>query len=224
MKPEFKFGRRCADNTSPDAPTQVPNYRPVTQRTRIHEPRTYKPDRPEYDPNRTRPRVPVTPRPTQSYRTSSRAPNYPNRDENRTPYYPPSPPVREEEPDKCKTTFNAVAFIRNELMIFKDRWLWRFHNTSGTLKPVGERASVISGMFRGLNNLDHIDAVFEMKNGQIAFFEGRKIYIFNQQISLVGVSDLKHFGFDHRLKKVDAIFRWNYNKNIYVFSGGYYWK
>lgn len=219
-KREFSYGRRCIDNSNPDAVTQVPNFIPQERRPTTTTPKveiqTYTPDR--------RPR-PNTPR----YNTEQPRQNteQPRREHNtqrpeHIPYSPrPERPIIEEI-DKCNTSIDAIAHLRGELMIFKGKWLWRLLKNPSTGLPYIEKG-LISSMWRELGRNDHIDAAFEMKNGNFAFFIERKVYIYSGT-TLVGKSDLSHYGFDHRLKKVDAIFNWSHNSNTFVFSGRYYWR
>lgn len=71
--------------------------------------------------------------------------------------------------------------------------------------------------------LTHVDAVFEKEDGTILFFVGREIYAFSGT-TFVYRSSLSHLGIDHHFEKIDAIFKWNYNKRTYIFSGDQYWK
>jgi hypothetical protein len=201
--PRFRNGRVCHDGSNPDKPTRVPTARPgftpthkPTSRPYIPSPQTYRPD-------------PQRPRTT----------NNPHRETTRSPWV-------DDKPDKCKTSFDAITVFRNELMIFKDKWIWRLtkNERTGRYTPLqGTQPLEIKRMWADLASYDHIDAAFEMKNGNFAFFIKRKVFIYSGR-QLVGTSDLSHYGFDHKLKKVDAIFRWNYNNNTFVFSGKYYWK
>lgn len=200
--PLFKFGRVCHDGSSPEKPTKVPTPRPTEW-----EPATRRPTRPR---TTYRPEDPTHNSDRQHHEYATQRPTY----------YP----KEIEKPNKCKTSFDAITVFRNELMIFKDKWIWRLEKQAGKYKPLpGSQPIEIKSMWRDMAAYDHIDAAFEMKNGNIAFFINRKVFIYNT-VSLVGTSDLSHYGFDHKLKKVDAIFRWNYNNNTFIFSGKYYWK
>lgn len=227
-KPEFKYGRVCKDNNSfPQKPTKVPTR--TTQRSNHIDERTYRPDQPRYKPTPRQPYYPDNPR--QPYypdqdprRTDSPDRRRPNQETTRGPNYIPQKPNDEEKPSKCDTEYDAIALIRSELWIIKGRWFWRLlKDKTGKYNSLSEEPHLLGAMWRDLSGLDHIDAVYGMKNGNIAFFSGRKVYIHNGQ-KVVGVADVKEFGFDHSLKKVDAIFKWSYNNKTYVFNGDRYWK
>lgn len=224
-KPQFKTGRKCKNGTSPDQPTRVPGFRPqpthpTHPQRRQPETQTYKPDTRHWRPDRRQ----ETPAP-------DRKPNYRNTPRTNQPEYKPryeptnrndESTNRNEDPDKCLTKIDAIANLRGELMVFMGKYLFRFIKDSNSNK-VNQSVGKISYMWRDLANYDHIDAVFEMKNGNFAFFIGRKIYIY-AGTKLVGTSDLTHYGFDDKLKRVDAIFRWSHNNNTFVFSGKNYWR
>lgn len=226
-KPEFKWGPKCKDLINyPKKPTRVP-VRQTTPRNREVDVITYRPDnRPVNTPRlpnyRTTQRTPDRD-PNEDPRR--RRPNYP--DHEREPHQEPSNPRVDEKPDRCKTNFDAITLLRNELFIFKGRWFWRLQKDgSGKYKPISNESFSIGAMWSSLSDFDHIDAVYEMKDGNVAFFVDRKIYVMDlsQGHKIIGSSDLRHFGFDHRLKKVDAIFKWSHNNSTYVMSGDYYWK
>lgn len=133
-----------------------------------------------------------------------------------------SPPPRTTEapkPDKCNTNFDAIGIIRNELMIFKGIWMWRFRD--GQLLqgyPVE-----FSRMWSELQHFDHIDAVFEKKDGTFVFFSGKEVMVIDNRQKAYTHS-LEYLGFERNLKKIDAIFTWGHNNKTYVFSGYDYWK
>lgn len=207
-KSQFRFGRRCIDDSNPDKTTRVPGYRTHQPSERRHETTR----RPEIQTYRPDPRTPEARTQRPNYRTQR--PNY-------EPSSPRYEPTRDEKPDKCNTSIDAIAILRGELMIFKGKYLWRLLRDPSGRSQFAE--GKIGQMWRELARYDHIDAAFEMKNGNFAFFIGRKIYIY-AGTNLVGISDMSHYGFDHQLKKVDAIFRWSHNNKTFIFSGNNYWK
>lgn len=209
---KFKFGAKCIDGTYPNQPTRVPT-RTTTPRPEI---RTYKPDRPIVTQR------PYNPRPVDPRQTTSR-PYYPEEDR---PHYEPHRPQVDQKPETCNTNFDAILFYRTELMVFKDEWFWRLEGKPGSFKfKHGREPNLIRNMWSTLPKFDHLDAAFEMDDGNLAFFVGRKIHVISgRNQKLLFSSDLRHFGFDHRFKKVDAIFKWGQNSKTYVFSGKYFWK
>lgn len=94
--------------------------------------------------------------------------------------------------------------------------MWRPESSSDAIE--------IRKMFRELpESLTHIDSVIENDDGQVWFFVGRDIYIFSGT-EFLHRSSLSHLGIDHHYDKIDAVFKWQYNKRTYIFSGDQYWR
>lgn len=121
-------------------------------------------------------------------------------------------------PDKCDTSYDAVATIRNELFIFKQRYFWRNPNTTNA------EATKIRSMWKEIpENFTHVDAVYENDDGKLMFFIGSDIYGFSGT-KFEFKSSLSKLGIDHHFKKIDAIFKWHFNQRTYIFSGDEYWR
>jgi hypothetical protein len=132
---------------------------------------------------------------------------------------PPPTTTSAPKPDKCNTSYDAIAIIRNELMIFKGVWMWRFRD--GRLLqgyPVE-----FSRMWSELQHFDHIDAAFEKKDGHFVFFSGQEVMVIDSYQKAY-THNLEYLGLDRSVKKIDAIFTWGHNNQTYVFSGENYWK
>jgi Hemopexin/Matrixin len=133
----------------------------------------------------------------------------------------PSPETDYDEatlqiPEKCDTSYDAIAMIRNELFIFKGRYMWRPSSNSDAIE--------IRKMWTELpESLAHVDAVYENEDSKIWFFVGHEIYVFSGT-TFEHRMTLAHIGIDHHFKQIDAIFKWHFNKLTYVFSGDQYWK
>lgn len=122
-------------------------------------------------------------------------------------------------PDKCNTSYDAIGIIRNELMIFKGEFMWRFrdnHLVQGY--PVK-----FQRMWPELHDFNHIDAIFERHDGKFVFFNGKDVIVIDaNQVSYT--HNLEYLGFDSRVQKIDAIFRWGHNNKTYAFSGKQFWR
>jgi Matrixin len=123
------------------------------------------------------------------------------------------------KPDKCNTSYDAIGIIRNELMIFKGVWMWRFRD--GRLLQ-GYPVEYFR-MWPELQHFDHIDAIFERKNGNFVFFSGQEVMVIDSYQKAY-THNLEYLGIDRRVQKIDAIFTWGLNNKTFVFSGGNYWK
>ncbi|KAG5671614.1 hypothetical protein PVAND_001807 [Polypedilum vanderplanki] len=131
-----------------------------------------------------------------------------------------SPPIwdtRPMIPDKCNTSYDAIALIRNELFIFRGKYMFR---------PQSDNTNAIEtkSFWKGLpEDFTHVDAVYENYEGKIYFFIGRKIFIFSST-TLVAETTLSELGINTNVEKIDAIFKWSHNKRTYIFSGNDYWR
>lgn len=120
-------------------------------------------------------------------------------------------------PNKCNTSYDAVAVLRQELFIFKGIYLWRGYDNFQT-------AIKINQMWPQLpDNLKNVDAVYENSDGKIMIFVGVQIFIFEATTyeHRLALSDI---GFPSSVRKIDAIFKWAFNGQTYIFSGNEYWR
>ncbi|KAL4715417.1 hypothetical protein ACJJTC_015320 [Scirpophaga incertulas] len=197
-RPDYEYPRN--PNRSPYYPRPTPE---TTTQVITYRPRYPKP-RPEY---------PVYPRP-----------NHPNTTNRNTPRTKPTvrPTPASDKPDTCNTSYDAVALIRGELFIFKNRYHWRI----GAQGRYPQYPIEISRMWSGLpKDLTHVDAVYERPDKKIAFFVGRELYLFDSQYLVPGYpKPLTHLGLPANLDKIDAAMVWGYNEKTFFYSGSLYWK
>lgn len=123
--------------------------------------------------------------------------------------------VNPNTPDKCNTSYDAIATIRGELFIFKEEFMWR--------PDITDEFNEVRQLWNELPEKRHIDAVFENSNGKILFFISDQIFIF-ESTNLVDKLRLYHIGMDWDVKKIDAIFRWPYNNKVYIFTDSNYYR
>ncbi|XP_032683926.1 matrix metalloproteinase-2 isoform X1 [Odontomachus brunneus] len=132
-----------------------------------------------------------------------------------------TPQQRDDVPDKCDTSYDAISIIRREIFIFKGRYLWR----------IGEQGiyegypAEISRLFNLPAGVDHVDAVYERSDKRIVFFIDREYYVFNANFLEAGYpKPLTNLGLPPSLEKVDGAMVWGYNGRTYFFSGSMYWR
>ncbi|XP_052742916.1 matrix metalloproteinase-2-like [Bicyclus anynana] len=156
-------------------------------------------------------------------------PTYPGLDYPKRKPYPvntttinPLETLYTEKPDTCDTTYDAVTLIRGELFIFKNRYYWRI----GANGPYPGHPIEITKMWAALpENLTHVDAVYERPDRKIAFFIGKKLYLFDSQYLIPGYpKDIVHLGLPEDLEKLDGAMVWGNNGKTYFYSGNMYWK
>uniref|UniRef100_A0A182KDM7 Peptidase metallopeptidase domain-containing protein n=1 Tax=Anopheles christyi TaxID=43041 RepID=A0A182KDM7_9DIPT len=125
-------------------------------------------------------------------------------------------------PNPCNTSFDAITLIRNELFIFKDRWLWRM-NENDLHRP---NPFEIHRMFFGLPaDFERIDTVYENKHHKIIFFIGKQYYVFNSQYLEPGYpKPLTDLGLPESIERIDAALVWSHNNRTYLYSGRLYWR
>ncbi|CAH0751545.1 unnamed protein product [Diatraea saccharalis] len=221
--------------TYPDRPNypERPNYPTYYPERRHHDTSDEYPKRPHHYPRPTpetttktvtyrphyptvRPEYPSNPRPKSPYRNVPKPkPHYPDKTTIR-----PTPPS--DKPDTCDTSYDAVALIRGELFIFKNRYHWRI----GAQGRYPQYPIEISRMWPGLpSDLTHVDAVYERPDKKIAFFVGRELYLFDSQFLVPGYPrPITHLGLPDSLDKIDAAMVWGHNDKTYFYSGTMYWK
>lgn len=122
-------------------------------------------------------------------------------------------------PDMCNTSYDAIGVIRNELMIFKGVWMWRFRDNHLTPGYPVEFAR----MWPELQRFSHIDAVFERVDGKFAFFIDQEVIVIDSRQKAY-THNLEYLGLRRNVKKIDAIFRWGHNNKTYIFSGDDFWR
>jgi len=117
-------------------------------------------------------------------------------------------------PDKCHTSYDAIAMIDGEVVAFKGKYMF------GPNMDVAE----IRSRWKGLSpKVTHVDAVYQTTDGKILFFDGQAVYSFvgAERENLYKLSD---FGFNPRVQKIDVIFRKPDIQRTYIFIDQYYYR
>lgn len=218
------------EGLGPNHPSYPRKTTSTTTTTEIPRRRVYYPDKP---------RVAGTTYPT---RRVYNEPSYPREPDTERPYHiptptkihhqhhhhrhqthvPPTRPPLPRVPHPCDTSYDAITLIRNELFIFKDRYLWRIFENDVQNRPPIE----IDRMFFGLpRDFERIDTVYENKHQKIVFFIGKQYYVFNSQHLEPGYpKPLTHLGLPESIERIDAALIWSYNNRTYLYSGRLYWR
>ncbi|XP_049873115.1 matrix metalloproteinase-14-like [Pectinophora gossypiella] len=216
--PEYpNYPDRRRYNTTEEHPRRTHHYPRPTETT------THPPTRRPHYPN-VRPEYPYRP-----YNPTDRNHDYPKK----KPYlYPEKTTTAKtthigvvtpsDKPDTCDTSYDAVALIRGELFIFKNRYHWRI----GANGRYPGYPIEITRMWPSLpKGLTHVDAVYERPDKKIAFFVGKELYLCDSQHLVRGYpKPLTNLGLPESLEKLDAAMVWGYNGKTYFYSGTMYWK
>ncbi|VDP00079.1 unnamed protein product [Soboliphyme baturini] len=123
----------------------------------------------------------------------------------------------------CESSMDAVARIRNEVFVFKNKYFWRVDDFGYLIESPTE----IDRFWYGFNEVvDHVDAVYERPGmDKIMFFVGRKYWEFSANIARPGYPrNISSLGLPAYVNKIDAAFVWEYNDKTYFFAGDEYWR
>ncbi|KAA0705662.1 Matrix metalloproteinase-25 [Triplophysa tibetana] len=129
--------------------------------------------------------------------------------------------------DRCQGGYDAIGNIRAEVFFFRGQHFWRVHQ-SGSLMSMNP--ALIHNFWIGLPpEMNHVDAVYERRDGYIVFFVGNKYWLFKNTVSLPGyprpLADWGLYTSSGEVpERVEAVFVWPHNGKTYLFSGGEYWR
>ncbi|KAI4461533.1 matrix metalloproteinase [Holotrichia oblita] len=145
-------------------------------------------------------------------------------------------------PDICQGNFDAISMLRQELFIFKNKYVWRLRekNIIEESYPI-----TIKQMFPTLPNyIDRIDAAYERPDGMIILFAGKEVWIYDgyQFVEDSPQSLSSYYGLPNSLNKIDAVQIWEKNGSTellkcivdfisilivgktYLYKGDYFWR
>ncbi|XP_029303769.1 collagenase 3 [Cottoperca gobio] len=130
------------------------------------------------------------------------------------------PPPR--TPDKCDPdlSFDAVTELQQEVLFFKDRFMWRKH-------PQFDETGItlISSLWP--DSVPHyLDAVYENVEGNLnVFFKGHQYWVLRQLTLEEGFPrNIWDLGFPSRIKSVDAALHFRNERYTVFFTGHECWR
>ncbi|MCP9258565.1 hypothetical protein DINM_001592 [Dirofilaria immitis] len=130
--------------------------------------------------------------------------------------HPDMPDLPIPEPDPCESEYDAVASIRQEIFIFKDRWFWRIRQ-DGTLIQSP----------RHINTLWKeaawpIDAAVESDH-QIYLFSG---YLYIRWSTSYLEKTLTDLNLPASIQRIRLVYTWNYwtEKPMYIWTKDEFWR
>uniref|UniRef100_A0A8C5EGR4 Collagenase 3 n=1 Tax=Gouania willdenowi TaxID=441366 RepID=A0A8C5EGR4_GOUWI len=131
-----------------------------------------------------------------------------------------NPPPR--TPDKCDPdlSFDAVSELRQEVLFFKDRFLWRKHPQ---FDEIG--ITLISSLWPD-SVPSHLDAAYEnVEKDMTLFFKGDQYWVLKQLTLEEGFPrNISDFGFPSRIKSVDAALHFRVERYTVFFTGHECWR
>ncbi|XP_030294899.1 collagenase 3 [Sparus aurata] len=130
------------------------------------------------------------------------------------------PPPR--TPEKCDLdlSFDAVTELQQELLFFKDRFMWRKHPQFDET-----RITLISSLWPE-SVPTHLDAVYEnTRKNLIVFFKGHLYWMLRQlQVEDGFPKNISNLGFPSRIKSVDAALHFRNDRYTVFFTGNECWR
>ncbi|XP_063921209.1 72 kDa type IV collagenase-like [Zophobas morio] len=123
----------------------------------------------------------------------------------------------------CHGRFDAVAVLRQEIFIFKERYVWRLKDL-GKVDP--GYPLLITQMFPDLpTSIDQIDAAYERPDGMIVLFTGDMFWVYDGK-SFVENSPkpLSYYGLPPNIDKIDAVQNWARNGKTYLYKQNIFWR
>ncbi|XP_070700107.1 neutrophil collagenase [Pempheris klunzingeri] len=130
------------------------------------------------------------------------------------------PPPR--TPDKCDPdlSFDAVTELQQEVLFFKDRFMWRKH-------PQFDETGItlISSLWPD-SVPPHLDAVYQnVERNLLLFFKGHQYWMLNQLRLEEGFPrNISDFGFPARIKSVDAALHFRNDRSTVFFTDHECWR
>ncbi|XP_036379163.1 matrix metalloproteinase-18 [Megalops cyprinoides] len=123
-------------------------------------------------------------------------------------------------PEKCdpELSFDAVMTLQQELIFFKDRFMWRSHPN---FHQIG--ITLITSLWKAVPS--HINAAYETSENTILFFKGSQYWAVQQLEALHGFpKDISEFGFPQRVKAIDAVLHLQAERRTVFFTGNECWR
>nr|WJN00236.1 matrix metalloproteinase A [Dugesia japonica] len=151
------------------------------------------------------------------------------------PIYTTTAPPVDKKIDFCDITIDAIIIIREvELYVFSGKLQWRIDFsktvTSWISYELRDGPEDLKYYWPALpTTIDGIDGGIERKDQKIYLFRKNKFWLLEDNTKLfrpdyVDGLPLTVLGLPSSLEKIDTIFRWDYNKAIYIMAGDKYWK
>ncbi|XP_073335779.1 collagenase 3 [Pagrus major] len=130
------------------------------------------------------------------------------------------PPPR--TPEKCdpNLSFDAVTGLQQEVLFFKDRFMWRKHPQFDET-----RITLISSLWPE-SVPTHLDAVYEKtRKNLMVFFKGHQYWVLKQlQLEEGFPKNISNLGFPTRIKSVDAALHFRNDHYTVFFTGNECWR
>ncbi|XP_063226016.1 matrix metalloproteinase-2-like [Bacillus rossius redtenbacheri] len=183
----------------------------------------------EVNPKSTTPRPTTTTTPsTTTTRSAEATVSYIGDDEDVDEHLSHAPtrhtPTASPVPDACKGDFDAVANLRGELFVFKDKYVWRL-SQKGQVQP-GYPVLIHHLFWKFPETVKRIDAAYQRPtDGNLIFFTGDHYWVFNGDNFVENSPQpLTNYGLPSHLTHIDAAMVWGKNGKTFFYTGDQYWR
>ncbi|XP_044753989.1 matrix metalloproteinase-25-like isoform X2 [Coccinella septempunctata] len=149
---------------------------------------------------------------------------------NRRPYAPPTryptgsqsttlPP----EPNICKGSFDSVAYLRGEIFIFKDQYVWRLQDRNRIVP--GYPVTLQQMFFHLPQTIKKIDAAYQRPDGDMILFAGDLYWVYDGTNFVENSPrNIQDYGVPSGISGVDAVQTWGRNGKTYLYKGDRFWR
>ncbi|VUZ51861.1 unnamed protein product [Hymenolepis diminuta] len=136
--------------------------------------------------------------------------------------------------DYCNTSVDAIIEVRGlELYIFRGEYQWRVTWSKIVSNWISyqlrDGPTKIAYYWNVLpHDIHYVDAAIERPDSLIYIFKDDKFWLLVDNKRLADKCPrsglpLTSLGLPASLRKIDAVFKWNVNKEFYIFAGDQYW-
>ncbi|KAI5646141.1 hemopexin domain-containing protein [Phthorimaea operculella] len=127
----------------------------------------------------------------------------------------------EDIPDLCFTNYDTIAVLQGRIFVFEEEWVWVLSSRKH-IEPGYPRR--FHTLFRGLpDHVTTVRAVYEMRNGNIRVFEGRRYWEFDPTFRLVNKGRISEYGVPRSVAEFTTVFVSNYNNKTYLIEYERFW-
>lgn len=110
-------------------------------------------------------------------------------------------------PDMCEGYFDAVAYLKGSILVFKENYIWKFNINFELEDDFPVR---VSQVFPNLpKRFKKIDAVYEIPNeDEIVFFSGGEYITYDARGPIYTAYNITRYTADPDIQKIDAAMIW----------------
>lgn len=110
-------------------------------------------------------------------------------------------------PDICEGHFDAVAYLKGNILVLKENYIWKF-NTKFEIDD--DYPKKLSKVFPNLpKRFKKIDAVYQIPDeDELVFFSGSEYITYDVRGPIYSAYNITRYTYDPDIKKIDAAMIW----------------